>query len=167
MYERILIAYATATGSTVDVAATIGKTLDKNGFAVDVQPIQDISSVQGYATVIVGSAVQYGTWLPEAVAFVKDHQQALSRVPVAVFCVHIQNQGNDAASRKNRLAYLHAARVYVQPIDEAFFAGRFNRDGAVRLLPRWVAPFVPTLDFRNWDRIRAWANNLSPKLRQM
>ena len=62
--------------------------------------------------------------------------------------------------KKNRLAYLDAVRPLVKPVAEAFFAGRFDRRGAALLLPRLVARFVPTLDFRNWEKIRAWAETV-------
>ncbi|HZW04159.1 MAG TPA: flavodoxin domain-containing protein, partial [Anaerolineaceae bacterium] len=87
MNPRILITYATRTGSTVGVAEAIGKTLSENGYAVDVKPAKDNPDPAGYQAVIMGSAVQGGQWLPEAVAYVKDRQQALAQVPVALFCV--------------------------------------------------------------------------------
>jgi len=58
--NRILIAYASATGSTVEVAAEIGKTLGGCGFSVDVRPIRENSKIEGYQAVLVGSAVQWG-----------------------------------------------------------------------------------------------------------
>ena len=61
---------------------------------------------------------------------------------------------------KNRLAYLDAVRPLIQPVAEAFFAGRFDRRGAALLLPGLVARFLPTLDFRNWEKIRAWAETV-------
>jgi hypothetical protein len=79
--------------------------------------------------------------------------------------VHIQNTGNDEASRQRRLAYLNEVRPLVEPVAEGFFAGRFNRRGAALLFPGWLARFVPNIDLRNWETIRAWAANISPLLR--
>ncbi len=164
MKERILVAYASATGSTVEVAAAIGETLSAHDLRVDVRPIRENPPIDGYRAALIGSAVQHGNWLPEAVQFVKSNQEALSRIPVALFCVHITNLGNDEASRKNRLAFLDAVRPFVQPRAEVFFAGRFDRRGAAMLLPGLVARFVPTMDYRDWKKIRAWADNLQPLL---
>ena len=58
----------------------------------------DDGPLHGYVAAVIGSAVQYGRWLPEAIAFVQAHQEALNQVPVALFCVHIQNLGNDENS---------------------------------------------------------------------
>lgn len=162
--NRVLIAYASATGSTVGVATEIGKTLAATGISVDVRPIQDNPQVDSYWAVLIGSAVQNGNWLPEAVAFVKANQPALNRVPVALFCVHILNLGNDETSRHNRLAYLNEVRPLLQPVDEAFFAGRFDRRGATLMLSGLLARFVPPLDFRDWKKIRAWAESIHPLL---
>ena len=155
MKNRVLVAYASATGSTVDVAAAIGETLGANGVSVDVKPIKGDLHSDDYQAVLIGSAVQNGQWLPEAIEFVQANQQALNRVPVALFCVHIQNLGNDESSQRNRLAYLDAVRPLLQPVAEAYFAGRFDRRGAALMLPGWLARFVPPLDFRNWKKIRA------------
>jgi menaquinone-dependent protoporphyrinogen oxidase len=179
MKQRILVAYASETGSTMGVAAAIGEQLAAQSSSVDVRPITgesddasptplqlgDAGSPQ-YAAVVIGSAVQYGQWLPAAIQFVADNREVLGRVPVALFCVHIQNRGDDATSRRNRLAYLDAVRSQLQAVDEGYFDGRFDRRGAKKMLPRWVAWMVPTLDLRNWTKIRAWAGHIRPLLLQ-
>lgn len=164
MNKRTLIAYASATGTTVDVAAAIGETLAASGISVDVKPVKEAPPLEGYDAFVIGSAVQHANWLPEAVDFVKDHQRELNGVPVALFCVQIQNLGEDVTSRQNRLAYLDEVRLHLHPVEEAFFAGRFNRRGAALLMPSWLARFVPTIDLRDWKKINAWAADLKPKL---
>jgi len=158
MRNRVLVAYASATGSTIDIAAAIGETLGASGLSMDVKPVQEKPQVDGYQAVLIGSAVHHGNWLPEAIDFVKANQPALNRVPVALFAVHITNVGDDETSQKNRRAYLDAVRPLLQPVAEGFFAGRFDRRGAALLLPGLLARLVPTLDFRNWEKIRAWAD---------
>jgi menaquinone-dependent protoporphyrinogen oxidase len=160
MTDCILVAYASALGSTAEVASAIGETLVERGFSVDVRSVVERPQVNGYQAVIIGSAVRYATWLPEAIDFVKDNWSALNSLPVALFSVHIQNLGNDDRSRKKRLAYLDAVRPFLPPAAEAFFAGRLDRDGSALLMPRWFARFVPPVDFRNWDTIHAWAQKV-------
>lgn len=160
MSERVLIAYATFTGSTAEVAAVIGEELEKRGFVVDVKPMSDTPTLESYDRVLLGSAVQYAKWLPDAMAYLKTHQQELKALPVAVFSVHIQNLKDDAESRRNRHAYLDEVRALIDPAEEAFFAGRFDRRGARLLLPKWLAFFIPRMDFRKWKRIRAWGQDV-------
>lgn len=163
MNQRILVAYATKTGSTVDVASTIGETLGARGYAVDVRPIKENPSTDGYQAVIIGSAVNGGQWLPEAVEFVRAHQKALQGTRVALFCVHIMNLGDDEQSKKNRLAYLDAVRALVQPVDEAFFAGMGMKADEQSGLVRWVYrtfKIGPEGDCRDWDKINGWGETV-------
>ncbi len=164
MQKRILIAYASAFGSTVEVAVAIGESLAGDDLAVDVKPIEENLQLDGYQAVVIGSAVQHGNWLPEAVDFVKANQKTLQELPVALFCVHITNLGDDETSRQNRRAFLDAVRALVPAVDEAYFAGKFDRRGAKLMLPPFFARFVPPLDFRKWDKMRAWATRLRPLL---
>ncbi|MBN1303453.1 MAG: flavodoxin domain-containing protein [Anaerolineales bacterium] len=166
MKKRILITYASGLGSTIEVAQEIGVTLGNLGFSTDVKPILDHPQLDHYQAILVGSAVRYGNWLPEALEFIETNQQVLRKKTVAVFCVHISNQGDDAGSRKNRMSYLDPVRAMLSPREEAFFAGKFDRRGAVLLLPGWIAHLVPTMDRRNWKKIRAWAVSLQPLLQQ-
>ncbi len=163
MSQRVLVAYATSTGSTIGVAAAIGKTLGARGLAVDVKPIQNNPKLEGYQAVILGSAVHGARWLPEAVTFVGDNQAALNRVPVAAFCVHIMNLGADGRSRNNRRAYLEAVRALVSPVDEAYFAGKGMDAGTTSGLGRWMGSLfqIPEGDHRDWNKIQAWADALT------
>jgi menaquinone-dependent protoporphyrinogen oxidase len=78
MPNKILVAYASRTGSTVGVAQAIGKTLAEDGLEVDVLPMKDIRDLAPYRAVVAGSAIQGGRWLPEAMQFVQTHQKALA-----------------------------------------------------------------------------------------
>jgi menaquinone-dependent protoporphyrinogen oxidase len=165
MNQRILVAYASGLGSTVEIAMEIAKTLGTNGISVDVKPVRENPALDGYQAILVGSAVRHGHWLPEAVEFVEQNRQVLNNLPVALFCVHISNLGNDENSRCNRLVYLDEIRaILLNPIDEAYFAGKFDRRGAALLMPGLLARFVPPMDFRKWKRIRAWAESVGPQL---
>lgn len=66
MNRRILVGYATRNGSTTGVAEKIGETLGERGYSVDVVPLKERSSPEGYDAVVLGSAVNGGQWLPEA-----------------------------------------------------------------------------------------------------
>ena len=162
MKDRALVAYATRAGSTTGVATTIGETLTARGFAVDVTPISEGPAVEGYQAVIIGSAVHGGRWLPEAEAFVSENRDALSRVPVALFCVHILNLKDDAKNRARRAAYLEGVRPLLPPADEAFFAGRMDNP-TVPVAVIWLIRLfriMPVGDWRDLDAVRSWAQAL-------
>jgi menaquinone-dependent protoporphyrinogen oxidase len=146
---NILVVYATHHGATAEIAQRIGSNLQ-----ADVLPVIDVTSLDDYDVVIIGSAVEYGTWLPEALDFVKANQLALSQRAVYLFSVHIQN--TDAASRAKREAYLDAVRELITPVDVAFFAGRTTRATNESMMPKWLARFMPTVNLIDWKKIDAW-----------
>ena len=156
---RILIPYATRTGSTIGVAAAVGETLGALGNYVEVKPITETLSIEGFQALVIGSAINGGRWLPEAVDFALNNQQALQQIPTAIFCVHIMNLGDDEKSKANRLAYLDNVRV-IHPVSEGFFAGiGLNTDeqnAFVRFIYRTI-DIGPEGDCRDWANIRAWA----------
>jgi menaquinone-dependent protoporphyrinogen oxidase len=134
---------------------------------VDVVAIEHDPSPDGCAAVVVGSAVNGGQWLPEAVAYVRRHQQTLNSVPVAVFTVHIMNSGDDERSRRKRLAYLDSVRALIQPVDEAFFLGIGPDPAKDSWLARWLFRRFGGAgegDCRDWEQIGGWASHVLPEL---
>ena len=84
MNSKILVAYATLSGSTAEVAEAIGETLGQEVAQVDVRAIKDVGDLSAYRAVVVGGPMIMG-WHREAVKFLKKHQPALSQMPVAYF----------------------------------------------------------------------------------
>jgi menaquinone-dependent protoporphyrinogen oxidase len=157
MLEQVLITYATRAGSTAEIAAAIGANLSQRGLMVDVKPVKEKPDLGAYQAVILGSAIRMGSWLPEAVDFVKSNQAALQQMPVALFTVHMLNTEDDETSRANRLAYLDAVRPLLNDPEEIYFQGKldFSR---LSLLDRFISKMVKAVeaDNRDWDRIRSW-----------
>jgi menaquinone-dependent protoporphyrinogen oxidase len=164
MNPKILVTYATRTGSTVGVASAIGETLASRGFSVDVKPLNERPSLEGYQAVVIGSAVNGYKWLPEAVEYVEARQDALKKLPVALFCVHALNTGSKASSKKNRESYLKDIRPLVNPLCEGYFAGMCGKPGETGGIAMWFArTFMDATpgDGRDWGKIRGWANALA------
>ncbi len=161
MKTKILVAYATRAGSTAQIADKIGQVLAAQGVAVDVMPLKNVSIINSYHAVVLGSAVRIGGWLPEAVKFVEKNKDELSQMPTAFFAVHLLNLGNDEASRQARLAYLDSVRKLVKPNQEAFFAGVGDWK-RVSFLEGLMGKMVkaPEADLRDWEAIRSWAEAL-------
>ncbi|MHB1016510.1 MAG: flavodoxin domain-containing protein [Coriobacteriia bacterium] len=163
MSKRVLVAYATRTGSTTGVAEAIGRTLGERGYAVDVKPLREKPSPGGYDAVVMGSAINGAAWLPEAMSWLESNTTVLRDVPTAAFCVHSMNGGSDEKQTRKRTAYLDKVRSAVKPVAEGFFLGRGPSADDSSLIARWAfKTFGGTAegDARDWDKIKAWAEGL-------
>lgn len=165
MNNKILVAYATKSGSTVDVAQTIGKTLADKGASVDVMPVKSVKSLDGYRAVVIGSGIRMGNWLPEAVEFVRQNQAKLNQLPTAFFTVHLLNLDDSETSRTNRALYTEPMRKIVAPKTEIFFAGKLEY-AKLSLFEKLISRMMkaPEQDLRDWNKIRAWAESVYPML---
>lgn len=164
MAGRVMVGYATRTGSTVDVAEAIGRGLAERGFAVDVLPLREDPSPEGYDAVVLGSAINGAQWLPEAMSWLRANAGALERVPAAVFCVHSMNGGADEGQTRKRLAYLDPVRALLRPRAEGFFLGKGPSEEDSSLIERWAfKAFGGTAegDARDWDAIAVWAEEVA------
>lgn len=160
----ILVGYATATGSTVDVANAIGAVLGERGLAADVKPLAEQPALMRYRAAVLGSAIHGGKWLPEATAYVEQNRVALAAMPVALFCVHAMNCGPDPEATQRRQAYLDPQRALLRPIAEGYFVGI----GPTGAESNWLTlsafkAFGGCVegDGRDFDAIRAWAQQLA------
>ncbi len=165
MSTKILVAYATRTGSTAEVADAIARRLCEAGLSAEVRPVAEVAILEGYSGAVLGSAVRYSTWLLEMTDFIAANRGALAAMPVAFFTMHILALGDDPAAVAERLKYTAQARQAVTPVDEAFFAGKIDPT-RLSLFDRLAVRLVksPVGDRRDWIRIGEWAAALAAKL---
>jgi len=165
MKQKILVTYATRAGSTVEVASAIGEVLANRGYTVDVKSVKEKPILTGYQSVILGSAIRMGSWLPEMTDFIKANQSILKSLPVAIFTAHMLNTGEDAESRAKRSAYTTPIHQLLAPCAEAFFWGKMDYD-TLSFFDRLMAQAVekqtgsPTGDHRDWNQIRGWSETI-------
>ncbi len=175
MEDRILVTYASRSGTTAGVAEAIGKTLSARGAQVDVIRMQKVKDLHNYRAVVAGSAIQAGAWLPEAMQFVRAYRIELSQKPFAAFlvCMTLAMKGEVRPEYRQHVStWLAPVRELVRPVSEGMFAGALDT--------RKIASFGDRLKFRisvllgvwaegdhrDWNAIHAWAEELSPKLLQ-
>ena len=160
--KSILLAYASRFGSTQEVAETIASTLSEAGLEVDLQPMQEVKSLDRYDAVVLGAAIYNAKWNAEAHQFVSRYQDTLTQMPVAIFTLGPLS-ASDAAKRNSRRQLDNELAKYpwLKPIDVEIFAGKYDpsKPGL-----NFFERFIPARDYRKWDAIRAWANELSMQL---
>ena len=171
MPNKILITYATRTQTTEGVANAIGNTLSDAGFQVDIYNLNEVKNIESYQTIIVGSAIQAGKWLPEAIEFIKNHQVALQKVKFATFTVCMTlAMRNGEKYRFHVESWLKPVRDMAEPISEGFFTGALNVSAIKSFGDRLKFRISVLLgvwkegDHRNWEAIKTWALNLVPML---
>ncbi|MBN1537723.1 MAG: hypothetical protein JW908_13380 [Anaerolineales bacterium] len=84
MKPKILIAYASHSGSTAEMAQVIGQELSLAGAQVDVKSVKSACNPGEYQAAIVGAPMIMG-WHTDAAKFVKQYQTILKNLPVAFF----------------------------------------------------------------------------------
>lgn len=82
--KKILITYATLSGTTVEVAQAISEEIKKTGLQVEVLPLEKVTSLDGYDGVVLGGPMVMG-WHRSALSFLNKHRRQLSRIPFAIF----------------------------------------------------------------------------------
>jgi menaquinone-dependent protoporphyrinogen oxidase len=156
MTESILVAYATKKGSTKEVAEVIAEHLDDRGLATTLAPAGEITDLTAFDGIILGGALYMGRWHPEARSFVKRHRKALAAVPLAVFAMGpLTMEESDVAGSRKQLDHALAKTRDVQPISIAIFGGVVD---PAKL--RFPFSHMPASDARDWEAIRAWADEL-------
>lgn len=158
------MAYDSKLGSTAEVAKFIGRVLTEHGTETAVKPLSEVGDLGSYDRVILGSAIRYDRWLPDAVAFVKENRAALSKVPVSFFFTCLTLAKPTPAAKLKAEGYADQLRSLapgVKLVSVGGFAGvlQFSRAPwparlALRLLS--VATSVKEGDYRDWAAIRSW-----------
>lgn len=165
MNDRILVTYATMTDSTSEVAKAIGQQLRDAGADVEIYPANQVADLSPYTAAVVGSGVRWGKPYAEALTFLKEQQQALGKIPVAYYIVCGTMEEDTEENRHRASSYmdaLQASAPHVRPVAIELFGGRVDYDKISRL-PGLMLKLMrkPKSDFRNWDAIRSWAEDLT------
>jgi menaquinone-dependent protoporphyrinogen oxidase len=171
MKNKILITYASRTGSTQGVAGAVAKIFTENGMSVDLQPMQEVKDLTAYQAVVAGSAIQNRQWLPEAMQFLQTHRAAMSRMPIATFtlCMTLAMK-NGEKYRPDIIQWLTPVRRIAHPVSQGVFAGVLD----ISKIPSFIDRLKFRLsvlfgiwsegDHRDWDAIHAWTDELLSKL---
>lgn len=121
MSDRILVTYASRTGSTAEIAQAVGKTLGENGAQVDVRPMQEVQDLAPYSAVVAGSAIRGSKWLPEARQFIETHRAELAQKKFAEFTVCITLAMSNSEQYRSAVAqWVAPVRALVTPLRECF-----------------------------------------------
>jgi menaquinone-dependent protoporphyrinogen oxidase len=161
--NKILIAYATMSGSTQEIAEFVANELTHLGQSVELRLCREVIDLKTYSAVVIGAPIYMFHLHKDALHFLQRNQKSLANLPVAVFAggPYGPNATQDALEvRKNLNAELEKFH-WLQPVTVQMVGGRFN---PARLrFPYNLIPALkqaPASDARDWDEIRAWVSSL-------
>lgn len=162
---NVLVAYASEYGATAEIAQAIAERLRTSGLRVDCRTANDVTSLDPYDAVVVGSAVYMKRWRSEARRFLRRHARALARRPLWVF-----SSGPVGDPARDDPAWTEPRRTIrrveaLGGLDHVVFGGRVPADPhgfAARAMAERTPPEYR--DRRDWDAIRAWADRIAAAL---
>jgi menaquinone-dependent protoporphyrinogen oxidase len=163
--RKILVMYATKSGSVCGIAEKIGETLNAAGAEVDVKPVGDAPDVSAYDAVVVGSGVRAGNWHQAAKDWIAANAEALKDKPTAFFTVGLTIM--DPAKTDEVRAYTDPliAETGVKPVDVGLFSGWFVPE-KFGFAERTIMGLMkaPKGDHRDMKAVASWAGGVAPKL---
>jgi menaquinone-dependent protoporphyrinogen oxidase len=165
MTQPILVAYATNSGSTLEVAQFVASMLQGCGLESEVLPARTVKTVSGYRAAVLGAPLYMSRWLPDARHFLSRHARALGSMPVAIFALGpFHNKTEDLQSARQQLDKELAKFSWLKTAAVEVFAGKFDPN-KLRFPYSLILPLkmMPASDERDWEAIRAWAADL-PRL---
>ena len=160
---KVLVATASRHGATDEIAAEIGRRLSDRGLDAVVVAVGDVTGLDGYDAVVLGSAVYMGRWLKEARQFVEAHSDELRARPTWLFSSGpIGDPPRPEEQEKGTTDEIVAA---TGARDHQVFSGKVDK-GGLSFPERAVVRAVGAAegDYRDWDEIRAWATEIATAL---
>jgi menaquinone-dependent protoporphyrinogen oxidase len=165
MTGRILVAYASRSGSTAEIAQAVGKELTAAGCSVEVVDMNMVASLSGYNGIVIGAPLYMGDLVKDARKFVGRFTEQLIALPVASFAVGLTPVSKQVGNVDHAMECLHASLAPVKPVGTILFAGKLD-PAKLGFIQRKMMEIgnVPSGDFRDWKLIAAWARDLPAKM---
>lgn len=169
MALKVLVAYATRAGSTMEIAQSIGRIFIDAGYETDTLGIKKVRSLEQYDAAILGTAVHTGMLMPEMVRFVRKNRMVLCRMSVAAFAVCLSMKPQTPEHHAAAKEFLDPVRREISLVSEGFFAGVMDYS-RVGFIARFIVKNMvqtPEGDFREWDAINGWTRDLTERLKPL
>jgi menaquinone-dependent protoporphyrinogen oxidase len=186
--SKVLVVYGSRHGGTQGIAERIGEVLRTGGLeavvtAAEQAGQQDVQTADAF---VVGSGVYMGSWLNEALDFLRRNEAQLAARPTWLFSsgplLGSSKEQPDADPLTNALGptdgpgsggrkKIEEISAGVHPRDHRVFLGAFDPDDPPRAISERLVRMMPAAkgvlppgDFRDWDAIEAWAREIAAEL---
>lgn len=171
MPAPVLIAYATRSGSTGEVAEAIGARMREAGLQVEVVPMRALKSIGERTAVVLGAPLYMGRLPRELHRFLARNRIALTGPKTWFFALGpIEGKPEEFAAARAQAEKHLANSAWFKPSELQVFGGKFDVNrmpfpfSLARHLPAFPAKNMPAKDIRDWDAIGAWAGGIARQL---
>jgi menaquinone-dependent protoporphyrinogen oxidase len=162
---RVLVAYATAAGSTTGIAERLSGTLRARGVTVACRPAGPDIDLDPFDAVVLGSAVHGMAWLEPALGLLRRLEPGR---PVWCFSVGGMQPGGRLTRAMTDSELRRIAQAFppsFTPRDHRLFGGIID----MRHTPLWGRLFFRATggrsgDHRDWAAVEAWAEEIADAL---
>jgi len=159
---KVLVAYASQMGSTAEIAEAIAERLATAGLEVTTCPCAEAPEPSDFDAVVCGSAIYATRWEKSARHYVRTYKDSLRQRPTWLFesgpCGSLAEQRHETS----RFVLRVAGEIGCKP--PKVFGGNLDPARANSRIAHWVANSDLAGDYRNWDDIRAWADDIGRSL---
>jgi menaquinone-dependent protoporphyrinogen oxidase len=98
--NKVLVTYATMSGSTAEVAQAVRGEITGKGFQVEVTPIGKVTDLDAFDAIVLGAPMVMG-WHRSALSFIKKNRKELKNIPLAIFATAMSLTSTNKTSVKN------------------------------------------------------------------
>jgi len=169
MKNKILLTYASKYGSTRKISEKIKETLEKQNVTVDLIPVEEVTELEPYTAVIVGSAVYMGKWRKTASAFLKKNVSELSNRKVWIFSTGPTDNGDPETLLKGWKIpkSLESVTDRIKPEEIKVFHGNLDLE-KLSFMEKFIIKKVkaPVGDYVDWQNVENWAKGISNQLNE-
>jgi len=163
--KKVIIAYASKYGYTAEAAEIIAATLREADLDVDVKQTEEITSLDPYEFIVLGTAVKGETVMPEAAAFMERFRPVLREKPAAYFALSMLLAEPTDENKKRVAAVMNSLRFESRPWDLGLFPG-VRDPKTLPVVLKWSLKRTntPVGDFRDPEMMKEWAGRLAKKI---
>jgi menaquinone-dependent protoporphyrinogen oxidase len=160
---RVMVASSSKHGSTEGIAQAIADRLRQRGHDAVATRVADIPDLRDVQAAVLGSAVYAGSWMKEATEFADANAEQLASIPVWLFSSGpLGSEIHDEEEQPRQLAELTRT---LHPEGHRVFSGALDHEKlgfGERMMVKAVK--APEGDFRDWDAIADWADQIARDL---
>jgi menaquinone-dependent protoporphyrinogen oxidase len=159
---KVLVAVASKHGATMEIGQVIEASLRSSGLEVDLKRIEDVTGLNRYDAVVLGSGVYAGHWLRPAREFVDIHEGELKQRPVWLFS---SGPVGDPPKPLENPAEVAGVAKRIGSRGHRLFAGKIEgSDLGISEKALVALVRAPDGDFRPWSEISTWAESIATQL---